>query len=1508
MKAKRMLAFILAAAMVFGDITPVLAAAPSEYTEQNVIPEETVSEGPSSETPDPEQKESGDNGPSSDSGDSETGEEVSGKEPAPGESAPDGSLKDPSTNPDGDVPEDKEDTEGEEAPGNPEDADGTESEAPVSEETISGEKESASGEEELVFGEVDASEYILQDGGNGILPEDENGGISFFSLNEERLMAAIAEGLRNRQASIDIKSFGIHKDALMPFYIKVINNNPSLFYAKSGYKYSYNPENNTVSSIIPLYDEQYDDNSSRQYEEAVQEALKAVNDQMDDLEKALALHDYLVLNCAYENDGGGNYKNYNAYNALVDGECVCQGYTLAYTDLLQRVGIPVTYATSDAMNHIWNMVELDNQWYHVDATWDDPTPDLAGRVKHNHFLHSDSGITATGHYSWETGVDGAKGTDDSYASGKFWNGLNTAVFYEDDVCYYLSDTGSITERSDDGSETVIYRMTDTRWPVWNGSGSWVGIFSGLSRSGDYLYCNDKLNVYQISISSSTASMVYTYEDGDGYLYGSCVKEDEIHLTVTQDPNNIPVRKKVLLPQEDLEPFMNPRFSWNTVDGETVRSTNTDGNKMKLVIFVPVNRIAKDSLYQPLLLGKKYIDAVVLDTSGMDAAAIRTRRSESEKLVGIKSNTSALTYCYDTGGAGVKNAFLTYCAQAGIEYEYTENTMACFLIDQNNRIVHWDTRSASEDSPVGMLWLLASVINENGYLHSGLASAGAQIKENKAGRITVQWNAVSGASGYRIYSSDQIDGHYMECAYKSTVDKREWTDEFVPILPDKTNEVRYYKVIAVDSYGIAGDPGNPVTNEGMPTDQDPLSFKELHLLDEEGNEVTSVELHAGETRRFGLELERYNGTKVRIENVEYPVWGIWKPLEETAGENLTISDCQIDESEEYAFWWYKELTNRSMASVTGVKATDGTQRYLSCQASGRIGDYSYNEHLFFPVHVAEAEAGVTYPQPDMTPGDCYTDKDAMYQYIRDQIRDHASEISFCVPQTLWDEWSQGHIMKGEWEWTPLWDAVDFYEDRKDMEPWEGDYLFYSLAPFDFGGMEMSYRGTEYQIYTINCSYWDNKSQEEKVTAKMQELIHEPSGALYQYHNSPEHEIVKACMTWIRNNVSYIGTSDARYHSAYSALFNKKATCEGYSLLLYRMLREFGISNRILMGVDEGAHTYNIVEIDGSYYYTDPSGNIVLKGSNNFRHADWQERFLDDEFTEKTASRISKTDYVYVPKYVRLLQVSGESETLTGNYSTFAQAAAEMKAGEAYRIVLLGNVSLSTGDELALPETVTCEVNLNGYTLTVPSSSTGESHIRADLYGGDTKKGVIKTAKNQCLVLDPTSDRGMSVRNLTFGFDAASTAGGLNLKNTSVDQPLMFTNVTITGTPNVELGSNVIVDASSSFTVGTLKVSADSEQVVLNGKVTAKRFEYAATDLSADNLTVSGETVVTDGGRLRVTGTATFAKVTVNDQVFYLDLIKTLDSDGNTAGTGTVTFTGALAKALIPNMRWNLTDGQ
>ena len=56
---------------------------------------------------------------------------------------------------------------------------------------------------------------------------------------------------------------------------------------------------------------------------------------------------------------------------------------------------------SNEMNHVWNLLKIDGQWYHMDVTWDDPVPDQPGIVIYTHFLMTDSELDSIGgHADW----------------------------------------------------------------------------------------------------------------------------------------------------------------------------------------------------------------------------------------------------------------------------------------------------------------------------------------------------------------------------------------------------------------------------------------------------------------------------------------------------------------------------------------------------------------------------------------------------------------------------------------------------------------------------------------------------------------------------------------------------------------------------------------------------------------------------------------------------------------------------------------------------------------------------------------------------------------------------------------------------------------------------------------------------------------------------------------------------------------------------------------------------
>lgn len=114
---------------------------------------------------------------------------------------------------------------------------------------------------------------------------------------------------------------------------------------------------------------------------------------MSDVEKLLAVHDYLVQHGRYDAGAGGNVAD-----LLGGGSGSCEAYSAALCVMLEIAGIPARLVTGDADGpHAWNMVKLGGTWYHVDATWDDPVLGNSGTqvVSHSYFCCTDAEMART---------------------------------------------------------------------------------------------------------------------------------------------------------------------------------------------------------------------------------------------------------------------------------------------------------------------------------------------------------------------------------------------------------------------------------------------------------------------------------------------------------------------------------------------------------------------------------------------------------------------------------------------------------------------------------------------------------------------------------------------------------------------------------------------------------------------------------------------------------------------------------------------------------------------------------------------------------------------------------------------------------------------------------------------------------------------------------------------------------------------------------------------------------
>lgn len=146
------------------------------------------------------------------------------------------------------------------------------------------------------------------------------------------------------------------------------------------------------------------------------------NGRTDELELAMAAHDYLCERLYYDNSGLSRYnayvsehgtnKGYDDFRIFVSAGgfldrvgvgVVCEGYARAYKVICDQFGIPcvliggTVVQGGTTIGHMWNGVLINGKWYLTDVTWDD----AGNKASYKYFMVGNitSGRTSSGNFS-----------------------------------------------------------------------------------------------------------------------------------------------------------------------------------------------------------------------------------------------------------------------------------------------------------------------------------------------------------------------------------------------------------------------------------------------------------------------------------------------------------------------------------------------------------------------------------------------------------------------------------------------------------------------------------------------------------------------------------------------------------------------------------------------------------------------------------------------------------------------------------------------------------------------------------------------------------------------------------------------------------------------------------------------------------------------------------------------------------------------------------------------------
>lgn len=289
--------------------------------------------------------------------------------------------------------------------------------------------------------------------------EVDDGSLTAAKLAEftNRLCSAI----KNLEASVNLEDLNIKYTEnsigiLKRRYNAVLNSVAESFVCTAGGSvYTYYPDGNLVQLSLGLKT-----NAAAMLSDYNNEKKAALSSlfpngaaDMTKTEIALAIHDYIALHTRYDYTLT-NSNMHNSYGALVNGIAVCQGYALAYIDLLREVGVESYFVSSSNLNHGWNVINTESGWYHSDVTWDDPRPnigeytndgDYMGYCQHDYFMNTTEQIQqnhfAVNNTTYDASMSVIFGTTPivaakEHTNSAFWSGIKCGMVRINGTWYY----------------------------------------------------------------------------------------------------------------------------------------------------------------------------------------------------------------------------------------------------------------------------------------------------------------------------------------------------------------------------------------------------------------------------------------------------------------------------------------------------------------------------------------------------------------------------------------------------------------------------------------------------------------------------------------------------------------------------------------------------------------------------------------------------------------------------------------------------------------------------------------------------------------------------------------------------------------------------------------------------------------------------------------------------------------------------------------------------------------
>ena len=171
----------------------------------------------------------------------------------------------------------------------------------------------------------------------------------------------------------------------------VYYDNPELLWIDSSYRYGYTAQGKVTDLTVAFNNLAANrDEAVAEFEKEAQAIIRQAQQFPTPVEQEKFVHDAIIAATDYHLSSA---QNQSAYSALVGKKSVCAGYSRAFQYIMMELGIPCYYCVGYAgEDHAWNIIKLEDGFYNVDLSWDEPIGSEPGEIHYEYFNITDDKI------------------------------------------------------------------------------------------------------------------------------------------------------------------------------------------------------------------------------------------------------------------------------------------------------------------------------------------------------------------------------------------------------------------------------------------------------------------------------------------------------------------------------------------------------------------------------------------------------------------------------------------------------------------------------------------------------------------------------------------------------------------------------------------------------------------------------------------------------------------------------------------------------------------------------------------------------------------------------------------------------------------------------------------------------------------------------------------------------------------------------------------------------------